>query len=87
MLIKKSFRVVLSGAYQSFEFQTSLEHEYDINPEDTDKVNKASDELLALAVDLVEKDIEAYKMKDDKFRIVLDVRADQLIKAAKVLKQ
>jgi len=86
MLIKKSFRIVLSGAYQSFEFQTSLDHEFDVNPDDTKAVQKASDTLLSLAIDLVEQDIENYKMKDDKFKVVMDVRADQLAKAAKIVK-
>ncbi len=85
MLIKKSFEVTLSGAYQSYKFSTSIEREINVNPDDTDAVNKASDDLMAVVIDIVEKDIEAYKLKDDKFKTVLNVRADALTKAAKTL--
>jgi hypothetical protein len=87
MLIKKGFRIVLSGAYQSYEFQTSIEEEFDIKLTDENDVIAASETLQSLAVDSVARDIEAHKMYDEKFKTVCDVRADQLAKAAKIIKQ
>ncbi|MFA5724413.1 MAG: hypothetical protein WC979_09225 [Candidatus Pacearchaeota archaeon] len=86
MLIKKSFRVVLSGAYQSFEFKTSIAEDFDIRSEDEEAVKKASEALQSTAVDIVYKDIEAHVMYDPDFKIVMDVRADALKKASKIVK-
>jgi len=77
----------LSGAYQSYEFQTSIEEEFDIKSGNAEAVAEASDALLVLAMDSVKRDIETCKMDDDKFKIVCDVRADQLVKAVKSAKQ
>jgi hypothetical protein len=76
MKISKSFEMTISGNYQSYKFGSSLEQEYS----DESDFKLTSDDLQALAVQMVSDDIKKQAEVDPDFSVVLAARSQSLLR-------